>query len=72
MARNIFPSSGIGRDGTVVQAGEMFIEEDAHVGQKVCCDFFVFAVAPPSTSAVTFSPVGVFAFPMNCRALSTV
>ena len=46
VARNNFPSSAIGWKGPVVPAGQMRIEDDSHVFEKVCRDFFAFDVDP--------------------------
>ena len=46
MVRNNFPSSAVGRYGTVVPARQMRIEDDAHVFEKFRRDFFAFDVNP--------------------------
>ena len=46
MAKNNFPKSSVCRDGAVVPAGQVLIEDDAHVCQEVCRDLFAFDVDP--------------------------
>ena len=43
---NNFPSSTTGQDGAIVPARQMLIEDDTHVFQKVCRDFFACDVNP--------------------------
>jgi len=60
VVKNNFPSSAIGRHGAVVPAGQMFIEDDAHVCQEVCRDFFAFDVDPAEHLGRHLQPAGRF------------
>ena len=60
VATNNFPSSAIGWNGTVVPSGQMFIEDDAHVFEKVCRDFFAFDIDPAKHLDRHLQPSGRF------------